>query len=161
MRQGVSTGGRNQLQCQNGPENGPEKSTDPPWVVHSLTATQPCNHSDAKNMKEPTMLLLNLSVFCESLGGSPPECQVLRNESKGVPRVNTLASMGTYRPSVSTILNLFLRGAKLYICPRSTAMLGEGARPRGWWRSRSLPGAREAEQRRSGAQGRDLIWCNQ
>ena len=36
----------------------------------------------------------NLSVLFESLGDSPPECQVLQNESKGVPRVNTLASMG-------------------------------------------------------------------
>ena len=61
MRQGISTGGRNQLQSQNGPENGPEKSTDPPRVVHSLTWPHSAEPFDAENLKEPLLLLLNMS----------------------------------------------------------------------------------------------------
>ena len=55
-------------------------------------------------MKEPILLLLNLSVLFESLGGSPPECPgPAKREQRGSTCQHT-GEHGTYRPSVSTIL---------------------------------------------------------
>ena len=64
------------------------------------------------------------------------------------------------RDTVLPILNLFLRGAKIVNLPQVYNLLGEGARPRRCQSSRGLPGAREADQRPSGARGRYMICGN-
>ena len=45
-------------------------------------------------------------------------------------------------------------------CPRSTARFGEVARPEGADDAEHVPGARGAEEQRSGAQGGDLNQAN-
>ena len=128
-------------------------------ILHELfihySRTKPETIPMRRTWKNQHCSCYNLSVFFEPLGGSPLECPGPAPREQRGSTCQHWRAWEIQAISINHSLNLSLRGAKLYICPRSTAKLGEGTSPRRWWRSRSVPGARDAEQRRSGAQGGD------
>ena len=109
---------------------------------------QPCNHSNAKNLKESNDALdINLSVLLKSL---PQECPGPVPRELQPPRVSPgEQGKNTGQQYQTLLLNHSFRGIELYVLPQAISEIWRGRQTRVCWRCWTRPrgsGRRTAAQ---------------